>query len=178
MSVDQELKNLLSVEEIIKNGVDWNYEWIRTAGSDHWLSYCWEKLHNRSNLFVETSCEITAEVIRHKSGFDCKWSLIEDQKFSEIRSQFPIFQISIGEDWMDCEHILTIWQTHIIQSYYAKYTIHSTIITDEVIAAIDQINNSGNYEIVTRNTKYPYGICPLSKTNNFKVYYWVPKAKD
>lgn len=167
--------NHLSVEEILKNGEQWNEDWINTAGSNHWLASCWKLVHESHTMFVVTCCEVTAAAIRWKSGLGDEWSCLDgDHKFEEVEKKFRIFQISIGEDWTDCQHILTIWDTHIIQSYYAHYKIDGSLITNQLRKAFNEISQAGSYQKVTQSQKYPNGI-KNEKTHNLKVYYWVPQ---
>jgi len=159
--------NLLSTDYIVKNGEQWNKEWIKGDGLNHWLASNWKILHHQSETFVSTSCEVTAAVIRWKSGFGDDWSLIDSQpSFDEVLKKSRYFQVSIGEDWMDCEHILTIWDTEIIQSYYKKYKIQSSSITPEFIRALENISSPGNYEKVT-------GV-DYENSPSLQIFYWIP----
>jgi hypothetical protein len=142
--------HFLSVDYIVKNVEQWNKDWIQGIGSEHWLADSWKIIDNQSETFISTSCEITAATLRWKSGFGDEWSLVDGcPKFANVREKSAYFQVSIGEDWMDCEHILTIWDTYIIQSYYNKYKIRSSSVTDELIRALENISSLGNYEKVT-----------------------------
>lgn len=168
----------LSVEDIVKNGEQWNKEWIQTAGSKHWLNQCWKHVHRQSSLFVSTSCETTAEMIRWKSGLGTEWSLVEnDHSFEEIEKKSSIFQVAMGEEWTNNEHILTIWNGHVIQSYYGKFTIESMKLTEEFKKAVNNLSDLKNYEILTRSQKYPDGIPfkqPETYKKTLKVFYWLP----
>ena len=159
--------DFLSVDCIVKNGEQWNKDWIEGVGSDHWLAESWKILHHQSETFLSTSCEITAAALRWKSGFGDEWTLIDDQtSFEEVQKKSRYFQVSIGEDWMDCEHILTIWDTEIIQSYYKKYKIQSSSINPELITSLENISSPGNYEKVT-------GV-DYKDPSNLRIFYWIP----
>jgi hypothetical protein len=86
-----------------------------------------KNIMKEKDLFISTSCEVTAAAIRWKSGFGDVWKLMEDGvMFTDISLKYPLFQISIGEEWMDVQHIVTVFDNHLIQSYYNKYTVQST----------------------------------------------------
>jgi hypothetical protein len=158
---------LLSAKEIIDNGEKWNKEWLLTNGSEHYLYAACEILHNKSDIFAVTSCEVTSAVIRWKS--DCLYKELtfigKNASYESIYKNYSYFQITIGDDWSDCNHILTIWHDVIIQSYYNKYKIKSFIITPVIIDALNNISKPGNYEKVTSIKN--------DNTKNLKVFYWI-----
>ena len=166
--------NHLSVADIVLNGETWNREWIQGLGANHWLASCWKTLHRQSSTFVETSCEVTAAAIRWKSGLGDELKLVDDgYQFEDIEKESPYFQISIGEDWSDCEHIVTILDGHLIQSYYQRYKVQSQPITDEIRQAFNKIASEGSYETVTRSQSFPEGVMHR-EFGKLKTYYWLP----
>ncbi len=166
----------LSIDDIVKNGKQWNLEWLQGEGSDHWLASTWKILHCKTLTFAETSCEVTAAMIRWKLGTGDDWELVPDRKrFEEIEKQSSRFQITIGTDWCNCHHQVTIWDGCLIQSYYNKYTIQSTPINDEIREAFNNISSEGSYETVTKSPNFPQGVS-ISERENYKTYYWVPSS--
>jgi hypothetical protein len=158
--------NHLSVEKLLDN-VEQNKEWIRGEGKDHWLASCWKIMHQQSAIFVKTSCEITAATIRWRAGLGDEWSLVDGgHTFEGIEKKSKYFQISIGEDWTSWEHIVTIWNGYLVQSYYGKYGIKSLPITAEIKEAFDNISGPGNYAKIT-------GI-ECGHHDDLKVFYWLP----
>ena len=163
----------LAIASIVENGPRWNKEWLqRPATSGHFLAVAWEILHHRSDEFVTTSCEITAEAIRWRLGVEdpSLWSLLSEARpFADIRREFPFFQVSIGDCWESCEHVLTIWNDHVIQSYFGHYPCRATPITDTLSAAFDRIRAHGSYQLITETaTEVPADM-------DMNVYFWIPK---
>lgn len=164
------------IENIIAYGQEYNREWVDTNPS-HWLVKTYDVLHRRSIIFLSTSCEITAEMMRWKlSEWFEKWELLDDVvSFEEVRTTYPVFQISIGEDWFNNEHVVTIFNDSIIQSYYAAYTIKKNVITQDIISAFnegtgkDAFLTNESYKVITRGQSFDKG-------KNVCVYYWIPTA--
>lgn len=147
------------MEDIIKNGQELNKTWIENH-PNHWLVKTYEILHNKSIIFSSTSCEITAMMIQWR--LNLHFDLNEDS-LENITKKHNIFQISIGEDCFNNEHLFTIYNNDIIQSYYKKYTIKKTVLTSTILNAINNINEPGSYEIITS--------IPSTRTD-LNVYYW------
>jgi len=157
----------LSVSDLVKNGKEWNYEWITTAGKDHWLASTWKILYGNSPVFSQTSCEVTAAMIRWKFGCD-DWIELEKMKFKDVMDKYLLFQITIGTNDVDQEHVITIYKNHIIQSYFDRYPIRATRIDKQLIKAIDNISSLTSYLEITGGMEYYENIDEL------KVFYWVP----
>lgn len=162
-------------DHIIAHGSLYNKDWI-DHHPDNWLVYAYDIIHRKSNTFLTTSCEITASMIQWKLGLrlkltDCNFEEAVEHASVEnatsvalTASKNNVFQISISEDWMYCDHILTIMDNYLIQSYYNQYTIKKTLLTSEIINAINNIAEPESYEIITG----------VKHTNpNWKIYYWV-----
>lgn len=160
----------VSKNDVLENCGKWNYGWLK-ENFDHWLHLNWKVLHGKSVLYAETSCDVTATTIRQKIlGSDKSLSIvIEDSPlFDSIANLNSFFQVSIGEDWDNSEHILTVWDNTIFQSYYNKYKIKISDLTSEIINAFDNISENGNYEKIT-------GV-EFNNSQNLKVFYWVPSS--
>lgn len=165
-----ELISKLSADLLIKNAAKSNQQWLHDNPED-WLTMNWQLVHHKSSVFMTTSCEITAASIRTSSGLGSEWLINEDkQTFKQIQILTPIFQITIGETWDSIEHIITIWGNHLIQSYFKHYEAKLTIITPQIINAIDNIDKDNNYEIVTSVKDKP--------KNTMNVFYWIPNIKS
>lgn len=159
----------MEISLILEKGSQYNGVWLQTIGLNHWLYAAYKILHQKSLVFSETSCEVTAAMIRWKLTGKDEWKLLEDTTFDIIQHNHKYFQISIGEGWEDFEHVLTVYDNMIIQSYYNKYKIKSLMVTPEIVEAINNISKPENYEKVTTVK------CTLAKIKNYKVFYWVPE---
>lgn len=135
---------------------------------DHYLSQTWIHVYHSSNIFANTSCEITAARIRNDSKYGDEWKLLDKEcKFKDVQLISPIFQISIGEDWDHCDHILTIDHNRIIQAYFRHYEVKETELNQSLIDAFDLINEGNNYQLITG----------VKRSLNYKakLHYWVPE---
>lgn len=69
--------------------------------------------------FLETNCEITAFMLRYLISGSLDWSVsltldgIPDQN---------LYQISIGSDEYDIDHILTVYKGFVVHSFYKKFS--------------------------------------------------------
>jgi len=151
----------VSLEDIISNGEQENLEWLE-VDKDSYLYLTYTILHGSSKLFAVTSCEVTAAMIQWKYNCNCA-KLLENVKLQDVLKNHTIFTIPFGEDWSDTNHILTVINGHIVQSYYKHYSVKSNLITDDLIEAIDNISLPGNYEKVTG----------VKDDNTYHVYYWI-----
>ena len=88
-------------------------------------------------------------------------------KFADVQAKYPVFQISIGEDWADTRHILTVYEGYIVQSYYKRYNIKKTAITPEIIRAIDNISHPCSYGVIS------HAIDDFGSEDS-QIFYWVP----
>lgn len=156
----------MDVETIVKNGIQWNKDWINGPGRSHWLSSCWNLVHKKSDVFIETCCEVTANSIKWKSGVEFVCSDLKSS-FEEVEKQHNKFQVSIWETWDDVQHIMTIWNGNVIQSYFRQYTIKCKTIDDDFRKAIKDISNPASYHIVT-------GVKD-EDVADLNVFYWIPK---
>lgn len=163
-------------DDIIARGEELNRQWIN-QNPNHFLTKTYEILHKSSLVFLSTSCEITAMMIRWQLSTDFnKWEVIDEPvSFEKVYDSYPVFQISIGEDYSDTEHIVTIYKGYILQSYYNKYAIEKNILTPNIIRAFNDPSGVSpkSYATITRSSRYPRGMT-LKNTDNLKIYYWVP----
>lgn len=157
----------LTVEEIIENGERWNQE-LLDQRKDEELYMTWDIVHQKSSVFASTSCLVTAASIRWKSNLGQDWTLVDDITFEQVQKMSPYFQITIGEEWMEWQHILTIWDNSVIQSYFKQYKIKSFESTPRFIEALKNINDPENYKTVT-------GV--ELDTHNLQIFYWIPESK-
>lgn len=156
----------LSIDELIDKLDQSNSIWLKDH-PNHYLSQTSRVMYNNSDEFTNTCCEVTAANIRTLSGLGDEWLItLDDPTFEQIQMNDLIFQITVGEDWSSPDHILTIWGSYIIQSYYKHYKPKVTRLTPALIDAINNINKDGNYQLITGvNDKLTY---------NANVFYWLP----
>lgn len=156
----------MDLEEIEKNGIQWNRDWIHGHGLSHWLSNVWHLVHKKSVTFVETCCEVTAQSIQWKLGIELFYSDLKSS-FEEVEKQQTLFQVSIGKTWDDVQHVITIWNGVAIQSYFQKYTIKCKKIDDNFRKDIQNISNPTSYHTVT-------GV-EDEDVSDLNIFYWIPK---
>ena len=165
------------LDGIITRGEELNREWI-TRNPTHWLTKTYEQLHNKSTIFLTTSCEITAMMLRSQLSESVEWEVLDATPvFNQVHSKYPVFQISIGEDCHNNEHIVTITNGWIIQSYYGRYTIEKNRITPNIIRAINDTEMSEkSYATITRSLRCPRGLTIKGANRKLRVYYWIPST--
>jgi len=135
--------------------------WVKTEPS-HYLYGYW-KMYD-SDVFLYTSCEITALGIRLLFSNEKEWICLENPpSFDEMKRKYPVFQVSFGEDWTDLDHILTVFKDEIIQSFFNRYEITQTPITQKIVNAFDELTDD-SFEIITK-----------VKNNKTNIFYWVPE---
>lgn len=117
-----------------------NGEWISTDGKDHWLN-AWLKSCSLAgvnpSVFLETSCEITAAAVWWKLNKDWRCLKFVDEPFQNVYEKYSTFKVSIGEDGC-CDHEMVVSNNQLIQSFYGKYKVKITPITDEIIKAFNE----------------------------------------
>jgi hypothetical protein len=162
-AADPDLK--MDVKEWVHKGPAWNIEWLDRNPS-HILAKTWDVVWKRSMTAVQTSCAVTAEMIREKMQPGKKWTILDPSEVSWdiIRKKYPIFQISLGDEWMSDDHMLTVVGDHVLQSYYRKYTLRVDPLTPEWISAIKNPSPK-SWKTLT------FG---QSNENTYSVFYWVP----
>ena len=115
-----------------------------------------EMISNMANISIEehatTSCYFTALLIR--------W-LVSDQEWIKVPPEYvltneTIYQVVIGENEIDDQHYLTVFNNNIIfQSFWGEYTLQKIVIPDLNILLksrdwlkLTQVENSnwGNYK--------------------------------
>lgn len=168
--------NLPTLDSIIEYGQEFNKEWI-ISNPNHFLSKTYEILHNKSIVFLSTSCEITAAMIKWKLGYnpEINWELVDEgTTFEEMYSKYNIFQITIGESWDDTEHEIMIVDGNIVQSYYGKYPITKNLLTPTIIRSLSLPLTFKKYATITRSNKCPNGIIFNGDIDKMKIHYWVP----
>ena len=152
------------LDDIVNYGQEYNKQWI-TNHPDHWLTQTYNILHNKSIIFASTSCELTACMINTKLNYHNNWTLLDDCQFNHVYNNHKVFHISIGQDWTSPEHVLTVFDNYIIQSYYKKYNVRKTLITQTIIEALDNINAPNSYHTITNTTL---------NVKDLNVFYWLP----
>lgn len=165
---EKSIINQYSIDELVENGKQWNQDWLISSGKDDWLANIWKIMHKNSEKFSQTSCEVTSAMIRWKFGID-ECIELENVTFKEVMKKYPLFQITIGIDNMNNEHVITIYDNHIIQSYFNKYTIQARQLNEQLITAIDNITNIDSYSEITGVNE------TFDNLKDLKVFYWIPK---
>ena len=138
--------------------------WLDNEGKNHWLAHHAQIIDD----FKETSCEMTATIIRHMVSKMNDWTPISGS-FTEIEKLYPIFQVSYSESQIDdIEHIITVCTGKIIQSYFRKYTYSCRDITDQdrkILNKKDKVTKE-DYKCIT-------GV-QLKEELNVYLFFWVP----
>lgn len=116
---------------------DKNHEWINSPeGKESYLSG-YAQLYKGN--FIETSCEVTAHMLRdHFAG---TWQLLD-----KVPTDKSLYQISIGPEWSEIEHILTVYNSYIIDSWAFKYTIRCQQIPKDAILDLNFFQRLYNQE--------------------------------
>ena len=109
---------------------------------------------------IETSCICTAGMIRWVltgSGDHVDWCPV-------AWPTSHIYQVMIGEDWDDYQHIITVVGDIVYQSYWNEYNLQRKRVPDldHVLKCINQP------EMYTRLT----GIVPKKDISNWKCFYY------
>lgn len=163
------------LDDIITRGQSLNEEWI-TRNPTHWLTETYRVLHKKSGVFASTSCDLTAMMLRWQySKFVDQWELLDEPVvFEDVYRKYPIFQVSIGEDCDNNEHIFTIVNECIVQSYYGAYMIEKNTLTPNIIRALTNAEiSTKNYATITRSSRRPRGLA-VTEHKKLRTYYWVP----
>jgi len=87
----------------------------------------------------------------------------DEIKFVDL-PKTEMMHISIGEEEGEARHVMILYQSHLLQSYWKQYKLKAVKLTEEVQHALDRIHEPGNYKLVT-------GVSPAGDTRNLKVFY-------
>lgn len=96
-----------------KHGPLVNKIWIKNKGKkqNHWLYKNWKIGHNMCKKFLNTSCEITASVIRSALNTPDIWDNLPTRSLARERAIFTgifVYQVEYGVEIGDIDHILSI----------------------------------------------------------------------
>lgn len=121
----------VSSEDFVTHGVEWNVQWLKDHPG-HYLYSTWQLLHKFDKRFAETSCEVTAAMIRSKITPDFgEWWQVSQQHPDHL----PICQVIFGEDAGDVQHIITKMGSTCIQSHWSlDRTIYASPWESELLA--------------------------------------------
>lgn len=153
------------ITDLVANGEQYNLEWL-LGHKEHHLYHAYCIIHAQNNQFAFTSCEVTAEMIKSRLLGDQLLNLLEISDYNTVSATYPFFQMTFGEEWSDTQHVLTIYEGYILQSYYKKYKLRAVKI-DETLKELLQ-NPVENYSIIT-DVK--------SESDSLQVWFWVPLEK-
>jgi hypothetical protein len=161
-----------SPADFVRMGPQWNREWLEGPGAEHWLAAAWRCVHRSSRLFAETSCEVTAAVVRWKLGLEDPWVRLEAPSFAAARAAADLFQVSFGEIPEVCEHVVTVWGGFALHSFFGRHAARSFPLDEEFGRAVDAVGEPGQFERVARApasaARFPAPAARLEAT------YWVP----
>lgn len=165
----------LSLNTIVEYGQEFNKEWI-DSHPDNFLVKTYEVLHNKSIVFLSTSCEITVAMIKWKYDLEHHWNLVDEGvTFEEVYSKYKMFQITIGESWDDNEHEIMIVDGYIVQSYYGKYAISKKLLAPSIIRSLSLPLTDKKYGTITQSKNYLNGVIFRGDITNMKLHFWVPE---
>jgi hypothetical protein len=95
-------------------------EWINSIGNDTYIA-----CYSRQSAFFNTSCLLTAAVLRHRISNELWWKYVggsEDEENRKLTPKFikenPIFQMGFGSDGDYDSHIITIYYGKIYHSFF------------------------------------------------------------
>ena len=129
----------------------WNAEFL-AAHPDSYLNTCLKVMHSHDpDVFVSTCCEFTAEAIMWKLGIDTAPLEAQDVSFPEAEARASTFLVNISGG----DHVLVVHDGHVYQSYYKKYTVRATPVTDEIRAAFDDLENRWAALTGVRGVRWP-----------------------
>jgi hypothetical protein len=141
-----------------------NRQWLLSQnGKNSYLAQCAD-LYGEE--FVRTSCETTANMLRMNlvPGVDdiSGWHLLDDD--ATIASDVSIFQISLGDEWSDVQHIVTFAHGYLFDSWFKQYSLRAIACERNLL--------------VSRTTAITalYNMLP-KLANTWKVFYWIPIQK-
>ena len=154
-----------SFTDIIKRSSDLNHEWIASPiGRGHYLSGHYQ-LRTHGDEFVRTSCEITAMMLRVQLVPDVNefdgWMLLDDGDVPDAATT-PVFQISMGVEWSDNEHMVTIANGTLLDSWFKRYPLrarpcdHATAVSRKALFALLSMSD-------------------IPASADWKLFFWVPK---
>lgn len=165
----------LSLNTIVEYGQEFNKGWI-DSHPDHFLVKTYEVLHNKSVVFLSTSCEITVAMIKWKYDLEYHWNSSNVTLSStKVYSKYKMFQVTIGESWDDNEHEIMIVDGYIVQSYYGKYAISKKLLTPSIIRSLSLPLTDKKYGTITRSNNCPNGVIFRGDITKMKLHFWVPE---
>ena len=109
-------------DKLLSRKAELNYEWLASpdGASSHLSLYA--SLYGR--VFGTTSCEVTAMALRTQFAPDVRvndWKLLDEGFTPSFDTK--VFQISIGLEWNDGEHFVTIVHDNMLDSWFKQYTL-------------------------------------------------------
>lgn len=118
------------MEDIVARGAELNRKWLFEHPKHH-LYATWENVHQWNREFVETCCEITAEMLREHVTPHREWTYaLRDPVDIALYSALdlsavdldacPFFQISLGSDVLDTDHIYSVIGGKVYESYFRQ----------------------------------------------------------
>lgn len=161
------------MEALIRDLVSWgpqlNREWMASAaGRASFLSFY--MLGPNRDKFVETNCDTTAMMLRTKlspAHTEYEWTVSTVPPPNDCK----VFQVSLGSDWTDVEHIFTVVGNSVLHSWYGKHRLLELTLDSSAIQSLmcpeTAIHN------ILGIIEHLYDVLP-ERQRELKVFYWVP----
>lgn len=166
----------MNLEDI--NGAECNLKWLNnnknTAEFMNWVS-----IHRSGTVYSNTSCDVTAGMLRDLLQPNVKKWVLIDSNFEDVYATYNVFQIAffsekditieeIIEDEIQSEHILTIYEDSVLQSYFKHYSLRISPLDNEFINAINKPTTIKNYKIITGITE------TKDYVKSQSIFFWIP----
>jgi hypothetical protein len=135
-------EKLSIVQDLLNNGPRYNHEWVKKHPEHHLSMYAAIRLWN--DFQVETSCEITAQMLQEKLKSDCllssttEWIDVDKKDFDDKKSL--VYQVVISSDAENqaVDHIFTVYNGLVLQSFFNQHIITCTPLSTEILALLER----------------------------------------
>lgn len=148
------------IAKLLSKKDELNYEWLTSP--DGWSSHLCGYASLFGEMFATTSCEVTAMALRKQFAPEVNvydWKLLDEDVTPSFDTN--VFQISIGLEWHEIDHIVTIVHDKILDSWFKQYKLR----------AID----CDRTKLFLSPREYMESlILPNTINPEMQLFYWVP----